>query len=183
MAKRLILSWQTYDWIKYCSGLLIKEPQHQYISMVICKDDRRSIIDCEQLCREAIYAQRRYDLFKVGKVLGVKKLYNLEGEPDIINLNKLVAQIQINIVVGGISEIYYNNNIFLNRIFSNLSNKIVTYKYGEVDGLEPDKKITLTVKEYDKKRDLSDLMVGVNNKKEKLYFSYTEKFYKNEGEN
>ena len=174
--KRLIISFNTYDWMKWCSGMLITEP-HDYMIMVVCKDDRRPILECEQLCRDAIYAQRRHDLFTIGKYLKIKKLYNLNCEPDIINIHKLVAQIQINIMLSQIGEIYYSDNMFLNRIFKVFPKGVKVYSFGDIVDTLPSKEIRLSIKDYDKKKGVSDLMIGVNNKTEKLYFSYTEKFY------
>jgi len=177
VAKKLIISWSTYEFMKYISGLIITEPA-DYIVMVICKDDRRPILGCEQLCRDAIYAQRRHDLFAVGKYLKIKKLYNLNCEPDVINVHKLVAQIQINIMLSQIGEIYYSDNIFLNRIFKVFPKGVKVYSFGDIVDIPPSKEVRLSIKDYDKKKGVADLMVGINNKKEKLYFSYTEKFYK-----
>ena len=176
--KRLIVSFQTYEFVKYCAGMIIKEPQHEYSVMIVSKDDRRPILDHEQLCKSAVYEQRRDDLFNICKFLKIKQAYNLGVEPDIINLHKLVAQIQINILVGRIGEIYYNDHILLNRIFKTLSSKIPLYRYGDIVDEVSEKEYKLTIKEYDKKKQLTDFMIGVNSKKEKLYFSYTEKFYK-----
>lgn len=187
--KRLIVSWQNYEWVKYCSGMILKEPQHEYVVMVVCKDDRRPILEHDQLCKDAIYAQRRYDLFSICKVLKVKQAYNLGCEPDVINLHKLIAHIQINLVVGRISEIYYSDHILLNRVFAKFPDRIKIYTYGDLDMAKIikddctfwlNKEYRLTIKEYDLKKQLADLMIGVNNKKEKLYFSYTEKFYRGE---
>ena len=175
--KKLIISYDTYSWMKYTSGLIVTEP-HDYIIMIVCKDDRRTILDCEKLCKDAIYAQRRQDLFAVGKYLKIKKLYNLGCEPDIINVQKLIAQIQLNVMLSQISEIYYSDNIFLNRIFKVFPQGVKVYSFGIIEDRPVEKEIKLSVKNYDIKRKISDLMIGVNNKREKLYFSYTEKFYK-----
>jgi len=81
-------------------------------------------------------------------------------------------------MLSQISEIYYSDNIFLNRIFKVFPQGVKVYSFGIIEDRLVEKEIKLSVKNYDIKRKISDLMIGVNNKREKLYFSYTEKFYK-----
>ena len=175
--KRLVISWQTYEWAKYCTGMLLQEPDYNYHVIVVCKDNRRPMLGYDGLCSDAIYAQRKHDLFTIGKFLNVEKVYNLGMEPDILNLHRFVAQLQIYLVAGQISEVYYSSYVLLDRIFETFPKKIPIYKYGCDSDKEPDKIHKLTIKEYDKKKQVSDFMIGINAKREKLYFSYTENFY------
>lgn len=178
--KKLILSYYTYDWIKYCAGMIQRNPE-EYTVIILCKDDKRPIVDCVDLCTKALYEQRTYDLFRIGKELGIKKLINLNYETNNIDIEKLIVQLQIYIIIGGIAEVYCQHIDFLTNILCEISKKSNTkiFLYGnkmcEEDVIQ---EIYLSDSEMTTKFTLCNLMVGIANLKELPIFKTEETFYR-----
>ena len=171
--KNLVLSIDTYSWIKYTTGRILQDPCNFIITVI--QRDVYPILDYNKLCEDAILAQRRYDLFKIGKVLGIKKLQNLMYD-EYINISKLSAQLQIQIVVGGIGRIYFQKSDLLRSLFHNLTvPDIKIYEYGVENYTES---FVMSDIDYHKKLSLIDYMIGISRPEEWEGFSQTEYFRK-----
>lgn len=122
--KKLIISLNSYDWIiDSCISVIRKEPS-KFDIMIVCKDNKNPIKICKSLCSDAIYSQRAYDLFKVGKELGIKKITNLMYNIDNLDIQKLIAQLQLYILISGVKDVYFQDISILNSIFKSVRNII-----------------------------------------------------------
>lgn len=163
----------TYSWIKYTTGRILQDPCNFIVTII--QKDSSPILDYEGLCEDAILAQRRCDMFKIGKILGIKKLQNLMYD-EHINISKLSAQLQIQIVVGGIERIYFQKSGLLRSIFKNLNiPDIEIYEYG-VENYT--KSYAMSDIDYNKKLSLTDYMIGISKSDEESGFSQVEYFRK-----
>jgi len=175
--KNLIVSWDSYSWIKFCSGMVARNPE-DYKVMIIYSDDEAPLLSCKELCKEAIYAQRRHDLFSVGKSLGIKHISNLNYD-SIQDFSSIIANIQINIMLQKPMNIFYQNKKILNSLFNEISKfNIPTYSFGinlnDVECLE----VELTTEELENKNKLKSMLIGVNDKFYLSGYPKTEKFFK-----
>ena len=111
--RNLVISEDTYSWIKYCSGIILEDPK-SFSVMIVCADDERHIIGCTKgLCRDATYVQRAYDTRNIGKEIGLKRVSNLLYDAVGENIQGLTTQLQLSIMIGGIANIYFQNNDIL----------------------------------------------------------------------
>ena len=176
--KNLIVSWDSYSWIKFCSGMITRNPD-EFKIMIVHSDDNLPILGCKNLCRQAVYAQRRFDIFSIGRKLGVKHISNLNYENDQ-PFESMVANIQINIMLQTPQSIFYQNKKVLNGLFKEINKKfeIDTYSFGVNVDNSKCLKVELTEEEIISKNSLKDMMVGVNNTSYLTVFPRIEKFYK-----
>lgn len=179
MKKSLIVSVDTYSWIKYCTGRIIKDPKNFSI-LIVCADDEKSILGCEKLCSNAIYAQRSYDLNIIGEKLGLRKIANLLYDSIGEDIYKLTAQLQLNILIGGISVIYFQEDEILRNIFKSLKKNIDIeyYEYGHMFPSVDDIAARLDSETVDKKMHLNNYMIGINNENQLCRKAYIEYFNK-----
>ena len=70
--RNLIISIDNYSWVKFCAGSILRAPS-SFEVLIICSQNEQPIFQHEVICEEARYEQRKYDLFKIGKELGIKK--------------------------------------------------------------------------------------------------------------
>jgi hypothetical protein len=181
----LILSLDSYSWVRNCSGSISRTPE-AYQLFVIFKDDLRPLYRCKDLCNEAIYTQRMYDLFKIGKELGIKKVYNMnyyEDEP--IDIESLLMKLHLSILIGGSKRVIFEDNNILKVALLKMSkdsdielfsyNPICDYKIKDVIYIE------LSEKEIENKMKLSSYMVGAHNINELPSDSNCEVLYKVRG--
>ena len=77
---KLVISLDSYYWIRFVSGTIIHDPSE--FELVIVYKDTRNIFWMKNLCGDAIHEQRKYDLFQIGTELGIKKAINLLYEYD-----------------------------------------------------------------------------------------------------
>lgn len=173
--KRLVVSWNTYDWIHNLAGFIAKDPSSFEI-IIIMKDEEHPMHWTKELCEEAIYAQRVHDLRCIGKQLGIKKLSNLLYTTNTFHLEMVAAKLQMHIVLSGIKEVYFQYNSILEGIFSAIKDKAKIEIYGfdgAPTGLE--KIIYLSEEERQAKHSLLKYMVALPhyqldyNDKEYLY--------------
>jgi len=155
--RNLILSWNSYSWIKHCSGLIMRNPQDFQV-IIICNDNNLPVAKLPQLCQEARYMQRSFDLAKAGKELGIKKLANLRYNDGKIDLNRLVVQLSLIIQTSGSSTLYYQYNRLLDSIVKPIMS-IEKYAFGGC--LEPKIHIELTMQEYQRKLGIINNLVGL----------------------
>lgn len=159
--RKLVVSWDTYSWIHHLAGLIAKEPKSFEI-IVVTKDGDSPIYGCKELCKEAVYAQRAYDLFKVGTELGVRKLANMLYDDDTLDVEVLTAKLQMQVVLTGVNIVYFQQNIILEHILRAVKNKINIELYA-FDNLEdyPRSIINLSETELVRKQNLLTWMVGL----------------------
>jgi len=175
---KLIVSWDTYSWIKYCSGLILQGRDKEFDVVIVCEDTEPSC-NFDGLCEEAIYAQRNYDLFRIGKELGGRKMMNMQYKSEN-DLERVLAQIQLQIFFSNISEVYFENKYSLVKFFIKLTETIGTYcmTFGETTiNYLVKAEVYLTDKEFEKKNSLKELMTCIHDKNEVSDFSKKEIFY------
>ena len=180
--RNLIISLRTYNWIRHCAGLILQNKEDIFDVMIIYKDDESSIFGCNpELCNDAIYAQRSHDLFTVGKELGIQKLINLKYNKRSISIEKLIVQLQLQIMIGGIQTLYYQYDPLMDLLMKKMSNKLQfsSMVYG-IDDIENFKQhLVIDLNEDNlllKKTDILDQINGIN-RKEDILFDDKEIFY------
>jgi len=161
--KRLIISWDSYSWVIYCAGRIARDPK-RYEIIVVSKDDTIPIHRCKNLCSSAIYEQRAEDLYNIGTRLKIKKLTNLlvENYESESEISRIIAQLQLYIIIGGIREVYFQHNEILQRIIPKICTKanIPAFSYSSsLDSLRKEV-IMLDKDELESKKELINLMVG-----------------------
>lgn len=128
----LILSWYTYDWVKYCAQEIYDNPTN-YKLIIICKDNLRNIYRCNiPLCQNAIYEQRRQDTFNLCKFLGIRSASNLQCDPNNLDIYRLSMQLSLAIMIGGIDKVSYSDNNTLSRIVTSIKSGA---RYVKFDGV------------------------------------------------
>ena len=182
---KLIVSWRTYDWVKYTSGMIIQEPSKCQL-LIVNADDDRLLVCFDRLCRNAIYEQRKHDVSTIGNYIGLPKATNLLYKKDSLDISKLIAHIHINILMSGIQEVYFQDNRILNPLFKQVqkeNNRVKIYRYGVPNSEDLNiKPVFLSDKEFEKKLFLRNFMVGVGEETETEGFSRVEIFYGLRGE-
>lgn len=119
MDKALIVSFNTYDWVYSLASEIQKQDFH-YEVLIVC-DDTEIPMQIEKkygfrLCDEARYVQRKYDLLKVGKLLGIKKLQNLRYKSNCVDIERLTTSLQLMCLVNRYVKVYYQDVELLNNI-------------------------------------------------------------------
>lgn len=175
--KKLIVSINTYDWVTYCAGMIIQEKEHDFELIRLFRDNFQSIFWCRNLCFDAIYAQRRFDLEKLGREINIKKVSSLNYNEADFNLKKLVTELHIYNLFNNVSELYIPEHDAFKTIFTSISEtknaKLFMYGTGENEI----KKIILSQEMYKKKLELRKLMVGIHDKKQLNIYKPIERFY------
>lgn len=173
---KLIISNGHYDWINRCSGMILKSPE-EFELMILYNEYERPMYICKKLCKEAVYAQRLYDLSKICRAIGLKRAYNLKNSFGDLNIEELVIQLQLKILIQGIKEIYYPDDPILNRVMFLIPSKIAVdlYKYGKFG--EVKKAVYLNLDELISKARLRKHMVGFSEDVNEIGFSASEIFY------
>jgi hypothetical protein len=163
--RTLILSNTTYAWVKYCVGEILKDPNKIQL-IVVYKDDDRPLYRMDSLCEDAVYAQRSCDLFKLGKLLGIKKISNLGYYQDDIDLEKFSAQIQLSIMLGGVGKVIYQYTPIFENILKTIrkNSNVELWAYDtSPDSESYDAEINeLTMQDKIKKFELRKCMIGIN---------------------
>jgi len=143
MRRILVISFNTYSWI-YNLSHKIKKDKAIYEVVVVCNDNSIPMQIEERygfiLCEEARYAQRKYDLLRVGKHLGVKKLYNLRYDNDCIDIEKLTISLQLMMMISGYEKVYYQSVPVLRNIIPAIC-KVSGISTEEFGGMFPEKEI------------------------------------------
>jgi len=145
--RKLIISWDTYSWVYNIDNTVIKNPD-DFTLMIICEDTKTPITYCIDLCEDAIYAQRKYDLMQICNRIGIKKVYNLLCDEDYVPWEWATAEITRSIIFNGIKEIYTSSNNpgleYIRQIAKTLKIKCIESNENE----------------YDMKVELTTLMLG-----------------------
>ena len=108
-----------YEWIYHLAEKIEKE--NSMVEVVIVCDDNDVPMQIEEeygfrLCDEARYIQRKYDLLKAGKTLGVKRLQNLRYKNGCVDIEKLTVSLQLLVLMNRYNKIYWQDVELLNRI-------------------------------------------------------------------
>ncbi len=159
--RKMIVSWDTYSWVHCLAGLIARRPK-SFEVIVVTKDSETPIPGCRLLCEEAVYAQRAYDLWKIGTELGVRKLANMLYEDNNLDIEVLTAKLQMQVAITGVQVVYYQDNVVLRSIFKAIKKKVNIQLY-TFDKLEEGFKriISLSKTELARKNNLLPLMVGL----------------------
>jgi len=127
----LIISIDSDDWLKIENKIKEIGPK-KFFLIVVKKDDERLIEGCKPLCKEATYAQRSYELFIKGKEIGLPKIANL-GYSEEIEIQKLITQLQLQIMLGGISHVFVSNNPVLVTIMNSIKKSYDSVNISYID--------------------------------------------------
>lgn len=174
-SKKLIISLDTYSWVKFCCGLILENFSDFHVMILHRDNGLNGILDYPNLCAEAVRAQRKHDLTRLGKKLGIKKLYNLNyGE--YIDVEQLSINLNLQSMLNGVDEIYCQNDSVVSPIIGTIGNtfKLKVYYFGE--GMKSPKKTIHIEKYYSKIYEVQSTMIGVSERKQ-LDFPKIEKFY------
>lgn len=173
--KKLILSLDTYSWVKYCCGLLLSSSSEYQVIILNKERGFGGILNSDRLCMDAVAAQRRHDILRIGKKLNVTKLLNL-NYIDYIDVEHLSMTIKLQSTLGGIQEIYYQNNYYLNSIIDVIGKTFGTTLFNFGGNSGEARKTIDTTKFSSKIQEIKDMMIGVSNI-EQLDFPIIEQFY------
>ncbi|MHA2113723.1 MAG: hypothetical protein ACW98W_19870 [Candidatus Hodarchaeales archaeon] len=173
--RKMVVSWDTYSWVHSLAGTIAKSPK-LYEVIVVTKDSYSPICGCKHLCEEAIYAQRAYDLWKIGTEIGVRKLANMLYDEHDIDMEVLTAKLQMQVVLTGVKEVYFQFNSVLLNIFRAIQKKIdINLFVFDADDMGYQNVVYLDEHELNKKRDLQRYLVGTSHWV--ADYSNTERFY------
>jgi ribosomal protein L30/L7E len=119
--KRVIISWNSYDWL-YSFLHLIEDSEDSFEVIIVCGYSDETSKNNPKLCREARYEQRKFDMIKIGKELGIKKISNLGYCEDNPNIYKLITQLSLYFGVSNMKEVYCTDNAILLGILKSIKN-------------------------------------------------------------
>jgi hypothetical protein len=131
---------------------MIEKHLYDFSLIIICNDDHIPMYLSDKLCKESVNAQRRFDIFKIGKELGIKKVIRLNYDFNDIDLYRLTSQLQLYIMLQGIQIVYCSNFIInglkttIDKICKQTGKQIY---FPETKINLPDKIIDLMVGQYD----------------------------------
>ena len=179
--RNLIISYDTYSWIEYCTGLILSEPAF-YELIVVCKDDKDRIFECIDLCPEAVYEQRANDLYRVGTELKLKKVSNLLLDEDELDIYKLTMQLQLLLLLGNYKNVYVQYNNVLRSIITSIKDKCSSnlYFYNNTLATKNQESITITLQNnlLREKERMLDMIVGCKRPSISYSANPIEYFYK-----
>jgi len=159
--KGLIISVDSYSWILHAIGHISRSPEN-YTILVVTNDSVIPIYNAQSLHEEVVYLQRYYDLKRVGRYLGIPKITNLRYHPSKIDIAKLIATLQIQIMLGGIKDIIYQKSSLLDEILTKMDKRgqfdLNIMSYGQKDG---NIQVELTKGEYIIKSFLIRMLAGI----------------------
>ena len=159
--KGLIISMDSYSWILYAIGHISRSPEN-YTILVVTNDSVIPIYNAQSLHEEVVYLQRYYDLKRVGRYLGIPKITNLRYHPSKIDIAKLIATLQIQIMLGGIKDIIYQKSSLLDEILTKMDKRgqfdLNIMSYGQDGG---NIQVELTKGEYIIKSFLIRMLAGI----------------------
>lgn len=163
--RKLIISLDSYNWINHCAGMISREPSN--FSIFIFNKDDRGMMLCatKQLCREAIYAQRKHDLTRIGKMLNLRQMTNLlvNDKNDKRMIAKAIVTISMYLTVSGIRKIYYEDKYPINYITKKMCNniKIPGLSYNTKGTYKESETIQLDEKEINLKKEIFNIAYGI----------------------
>jgi len=174
--KKIIISLDSYSWIRYCAGLILENSSEFAIMLVYKERGENGMLGCERLCMEAIASQRRHDIARIGRKLNIKRIINLNYE-DFFDEDHLIINLKLESTFGNVKELYYPENKVLTPILEDVGNSmnIPTYSFGENINKSEKKRVD-TNQFKDKLLEIKKIMIGISNVHQ-LEFPTIEKFY------
>ncbi len=172
--KRLIISSNIYSFLGFCAGMLLSEDSENYLYII--GKDYRKLLNCKNLCREAAFIQRQYDIVNIVKDMNIKDINFYTSS----NEESLRIQVQLSIALKNIDEVYYPDWDVLNEMVLEVTDKLrlKNYRYKPLSNCIQVKKYILDKSIYEKKIKLANKMIGINSKKEiKQLYKPIERFY------
>lgn len=130
--QKVVISPYRYSALLYTSSVL-----DYNTDVVVIFDEDKEVTPVDWLCYEALSIQKRFETEKAYKQFGVKKLYYFGTTVgDIIDIERVIVQLQLLVSVTGIKTLYFENDDFcydtdictLHKICSGLkgvTNKVV----------------------------------------------------------
>ena len=179
--KKLIITINTYDWIGYCAGMVLYEKENDFELIRLFNDNFQSIFWCRNLCFDAIYAQRRFDLERLGKQAIMKRVSSLNYNEADFNLKKLITELTIYSLFNNVGEVYIPRHDAFKSMFKEITKNKNSelFVYGELNNIEEEvKRIVLPQQVYRNKLELRKLMIGIHDKKQLENYKPIERFYK-----
>ena len=173
--KNLIISRDTYSWVRFCAATIAREP-NLFEVVIVNLDDKTPIYNCIQLCNNAVYEQRKFDLFEIGKQLGVKRLYSL-NYPESFDIDRLTVELQLRVGLGFVQRVYYQHDKVLSNIFDKINKKTNIDIYSYNGGKEIKIRNVLSDKEISDKMNLRKLMRGIPDIKDLEFPVLAERFF------
>jgi len=174
--KKIIISLDSYSWIKYCIGLILENSSEFSVMLLYKERGDKGMLMCDSLCMTAVAAQRRHDVARIGRKLGVKRIINLNYE-DFLDVDHLSMNLKLESTFGNVKELYYPYNEVLSLILEEIGESIGvnTYCFGDTID-EPEKKLIDTTKYENIINEVKQSMIGISSLKQ-LDFPIIEKFY------
>lgn len=171
--RKLIVSWNSYTWVHSLAGLISRNPK-SFDVLIVCDDSNLPTHWTRaKFCKEAIYAQRKYDLFQIGTQLGIQKLSNLLYDPENLDIENLAAKLQMHILMTNPQEIYFQDIGILYEIFFVLNKKLKIDIFAFDKFTNTTDIISLTDEEQEEKNKLFNLIVADS----ECYIYYEDKEY------
>lgn len=158
--KKLILSYDSYSFVKYFLYEVFNDISNCEV-VIATKDDITPIAGFPDLCQDALFYQRRYDLLKIGNFLGLKKMSNFMFDEADLNVELLIKRIQLMIMLSGVREIFFQSHVVLSPVMKAIKNNfgIPVFKFGDyTSSFFIERK--LTQEESDKKGRCVDICTG-----------------------
>jgi len=175
----LVIGWDSYSWVKHISGLVSRSPK-DYELLIITKDWEDQLLFCtSDLCQEAIYAQRKNDIFRIAKRIRLKKVSNLGYT--YVEIERLIAQIQLKCLFHKYNKIFYQNTLILSGIIPNIasSSSIKCYSFGKIIKESVNKKVVnLTDNEVERKLGLAKMIAGAKSYDDLRLYPVAETFFR-----
>jgi len=174
--KKLILSLDVYSWVKYCVGLVLQNSSEFQVMTVYRDSGLDGIMAYPRLCTESVEAQRRHDLLRISKKLGIRRTMNLNCSRKYIDIEQLSMNIKLQSTFNGINEIYYQYDELLTPVINTIGKcyDIEIYSFKNENGI-PKKTVDIS-KFYNELHEIKDLMIGIPDRSY-LDFPSVEKFY------
>jgi len=137
MTRKLIISLDTYSWFRYCAGFIMQDPS-EFSVIILFNDDHKPIYGFNHLCKDAVFTQRSHDLLVLKNAINVSRISNFEFDDANVDIKRLIAMLQFEIVLKGYSEVIFQDNDFTRKIFEGFKKKIkVKYHcYGNMSGFD-----------------------------------------------
>ena len=157
--KNVILSKDTYSWIRYTSGLILQNP-NDYAVFILFKDNR--LIDGNKnFCEDAVYIQRKHDLATIGEKLCLKKLYNFNCiEVNDLDFKRVVVQLSLYFALSGTKRVYCPDDNMLRRVIRSINKNIEIWTYNRKIEREDFERIELSSDLLKRKICLSKYIIG-----------------------
>lgn len=163
--RKLIISYDPYDWFIHCFSLIKNEPKRCDIIVI---DTKTPMFYHRDMCEDATIIQRRFDLQFLGNKLKVVKLFSLSMD----NIEKFIAQLQLQIMLSGVKEVYCQTKDNFTIIVKSICDKlnVSLFRFGDKYCVDIDeivkrkKEFHLSDEEFEEKNRLLKQVAGIDRK-------------------